>query len=179
MELFDLPLSVIARARKRHKVYFVLLLLCVTARLFTGAAEAQVNFLGLLATPVNTNSLAQGVSSDSLGVAGPHIADRRDASSIPENHAEYKLYKKYVMPNCVFYIEENYFHRLEQLLVSIEATSYYIKDLTLRTLHSNSPPAPVTALLLTVFMYLFINRFGAFGSYGESKNISDRRFGLQ
>ena len=166
-------------AKRWRKAYLILLLLCVTARLFTGAAEAQVNFLGILAAPVNTNGIVQAASSESLGVIGPRFIDRSDASSIPENHSDYQLYKKYIMPNGLFNIAENYFFKLEQLFISIQATSLYIKDLTLRSLHSNSPPVPVTTLFLIVFMCFLISRSGVFGNYGEGKSFGDWRFSLQ
>lgn len=165
--------------RKWRKAFFVLLLVCVSARLFTGAAEAQVNFMTLLNTQSQSKSLSVEATSASLAVQGQVLLDPREASSIPAKHTEYKLYKKYISPDRAFHIEEVFVYKVQKLLVSIQATSYYIKDLTLRSLHSNSPPAPVTTLLLTVFMYLFISRIGVFGNYGESKNISDRRFGLQ
>lgn len=167
------------RARKWRKTFYVLLLLCLSARLFTGAAEAQVNFMAIVGDSNQSQGLVQEVNQNSLGVFGPTIVDRRDASSIPNRHSEYKLYKKYVIPDNNSNIRENFVHAINQLVISIQATSYYIKDLTLRSLHSNSPPAPVTTLLLTVFMYLFIIRIGVFRNYGENKNIGDRRFSLQ
>lgn len=166
------------RARKWHKAFFVLLLLCVSARLFTGAAEAQVNFLAIVGDSNQSQGLVQEVNQNSLGVFGPTIVDRRDASSIPNRHSEYKLYKKYVMPDNNLNIQENFAHTIKQIVVSIQATSYYIKDLTLKSLHSNSPPAPVTTLLFAVFVCLFFNRIGVFGNYGENKNIGHRRFSL-
>ena len=167
------------RARKWQKAFFILLLLCVSARLFTGAAEAQVNFMAIVGDANQSQGLVQEVNQNSLGVFGPTVVDRRDASSIPNRHSEYKLYKKYVMPDNNLNIRENFDHAIKQIVVSIQATSYYIKDLTLSSLRSNSPPAPVTTLLLTVFMYLFIIRIGVFGNYGKNKNIGDWRFSLQ
>ena len=167
------------RKRKWRKAFFVLLLLTVSARLFTGAAEAQVNFLGIVGDANKSQGLAQEVDQNSLGVYGPVAADHRDASSIPTRHSDYKLYKKYVMPDSAYHIEENFVDKIQQLLVSIQATSYYIKDLTLKTLHSNSPPVPVSTFLFTVFMYLFTIRFGVLRNYGEKKNISDWRFSFQ
>lgn len=167
------------RASKVHKVFHVALLIAVCARLFTGAPEAQVNFMGLIFDQGQTQTLAQEIPQGSLGILGPVAIDTRSASSIPPKSAEYKLYKKYVQPDQGFRITDNFIHTMEQILVSIKATSYYIKDLTLKSLHSNSPPAPVSTLLFTVFMYLLIVRIGVFGNHGEIKNISDRRFSLQ
>ena len=167
------------RTNNLHKALFIALLISVCARLFTGAPEAQVSFMGLMFDSSSSQTLVHGVSQDSLSVSGPISFYERNASSIPPKSAEYKLYKKYVQPDKSFQIVQNFKHAASQIIISIQATSYYIKDLTLRSLHSNSPPAPVTTLLFTVFMYLLIVRIGVFGNYGEIKNSRDRRFGLQ
>jgi len=167
------------RTNNLHKALFIALLISVCARLFTGAPEAQVNFMGLIADSGSSQALVQDASHDSLGLIGPISINERSASSIPPKSAEYKLYKKYVQPDKSFQIVQNFKHTARQIIVSIQATSYYIKDLTLKSLHSNSPPTPASTLLLIVFMYLFIVRIGVFGNYGEIKNIRDRGFGLQ
>jgi hypothetical protein len=135
--------------------------------------------LGIVGDKHKSQGLAQEVDQNSLGVYGQVVADHRDASSIPTRHSDYKLYKKYVMPDSAYHIEENFVDKIQQLLVSIQATSHYIKDLTLKTLHSNSPPVPVSTFLLTVFMYLFTIRFGVLRNYGEKKFTSDRRLSFQ
>jgi len=174
-----LHFAVTFRTNNLHKALFIALLISVCARLFTGAPEAQVNFMGLIFDSSSSQTLVHGVAQDSLSVSGPISFYERNASSIPPKSAEYKLYKKYVQPDQGLRIQENLFARAQQLLISIKATSHYIKDLTLRSLHSNSPPAPVTTLLFTVFMYLLIVRVGVFGNYGEIENSRDRRFSLQ
>jgi hypothetical protein len=167
------------RTNNLHKALFVALLISVCARLFTGAPEAQVNFMGLMFDGGTSQTLVQNVSQQSLGVSGPISFDSRSASSIPPKSAEYKLYKKYVQPDKSFQIVQNFKYKANQIIISILATSYYLKDLTLKSLHSNSPPTPVSTLLFIVFMYLLIVRIGVFGNYGEIKNIRDRRFSLQ
>ena len=167
------------RTNNLHKALFVALLISICVRLFTGAPEAQVNFMGLMFDGGTSQTLVQDVSQESLGVSGPISIDARSASSIPPKSAEYKLYKKYVQPDKSFQIAQNFKYKANQIIISILATSYYIKDLTLKSLHSNSPPTPVSTLLFIVFMYLLIVRIGVFGNYGEIKNIRDRRFSLQ
>ena len=167
------------RTNNLHKALFVALLISICVRLFTGAPEAQVNFMGLMFDGGTSQTLVQDVSQESLGVSGPISIDARSASSIPPKLAEYKLYKKYVQPDKSFQIAQNFKYKANQIIISILATSYYIKDLTLKSLHSNSPPTPVSTLLFIVFMYLLIVRIGVFGNYGEIKNIRDRRFSLQ
>lgn len=172
---FNMPF----RASKVHKAFYVALLVSVCARLFTGAPEAQVNFMGLIFDGGSSKTLVQEVSQDSLGMFGPTVLGERSVSSIPPKTAEYKLYKKYLQPDKSFQVVQNFQYTAQQIIVSIQATSYYIKDLTLKSLHSNSPPTPVSTLLFIVFMYLLIVRIGVFGNYGEIKNICDRRFSLQ
>ena len=167
------------RATRWHKVIFSALFIFLIARSFTGAPEAQINFMGLIFDGGTSGNLTQSVSQESLGIIGPTLVDHRSASSTPPKSAEYKLYKKYVQPDNGFHIVENFVYQAKQVFISIQATSYYIKDLTLRSLHSNSPPAPVSSLLLTVFMCLFIIRIGVFGNYGEKKNNNNWGFSLQ
>jgi hypothetical protein len=149
------------------------------ARLITGAPEAQVNFMALIFDSGSSQNLVQDASQDLTTISGPTIVDRSNATSTPPKSAEYKLYKKYVQPDEGFEISQNFTYAARQIFISIQNTSYYIKDLTLRSLHSNSPPAPASNLLFIVLMCLFIIRIGVFGNYGENKNIRDRRFSLQ
>jgi hypothetical protein len=167
------------RTNNLHKALFIALLISVCARLFTGAPEVQVNFMGLIFHGGQTQTLVQEVPQDSLGVFGQTIFGERSASSNPPKTAEHKMYKKYLEPDKSFQILQNFAFIVDQLIVSIQATSFYIKDLTLRSLHSNSPPTPASTLLFVVFMYLLVIRIGVFGNYGEIKNIRDRRFSLQ
>jgi hypothetical protein len=167
------------RTNNLHKALFIALLISVCARLFTGAPEVQVNFMGLIFDGGQTQTLVQEVPQDSLSVFEPTIFGARSASSNPPKTTEHKIYKKYLEPDMSFQVVGNFAFKVEQLIVSIQATSYYIKDLTLKSLHSNSPPVPVSTLLLIVFICLAIVRIGVFGNYGEIKNIRDRRFSLQ
>ena len=155
---------------------FVFLSLLV--RSFTGAPNAQINFMGLIFDQVSANELAESPllakTADQLTVT-----DHKSASKTPAKSAEYKLYKKYVGPDKTFSITQEFQAIQKKIYESIKSTSYYIKDLTLRSLHSNSPPTPFSTLVFTAFMCLVIIRIGVFGTYGEIKNKRDRRFSLQ
>ena len=155
---------------------FVFLSLLV--RSFTGAPNAQINFMGLIFDQVSANELSESPllakTADQLTVT-----DHKSASKTPAKSAEYKLYKKYVGPDKTFSITQEFQAIQKKIYESIKSTSYYIKDLTLRSLHSNSPPTPFSTLVFTVFMCLIIIRIGVFGNYGEIKNKRDRRFSLQ
>ena len=167
------------KAGFKTKLLFCALFLSLIFRAFTGAPEAQTNFMGLIQDGSSWTHISKSVDSTSLCLVGPTLDLHRSASSTPPKSAEYKLYKKYLPPDQGFRVQEYVTHKAEQLFISIQSTSYYIKDLTLRSLHSNSPPAPVSTLLFIALLCLFIKRIGVFGNYGEVKNNGDWRFSLQ
>ena len=88
---------------QRYRGVFVLLLLfSVTARVFTGAAEAQVNFTSL----VIDHQVKQSNSVNyELLLHKSVLNNSESASSIPEKHHTYATYKKYLTPDSAFSIE--------------------------------------------------------------------------
>ena len=163
---------------KQQALLLAFVLLSLLVRSFTGAPNAQANFMGLIFDQVSVNDSAQAPllakASDKIS-----LIENRNASKTPAKSAEYKLYKKYVGPDKTFSIAAEFQAVQKRIYESFSSTSYYIKDLTLRSLHSNSPPTPFSTLVFTVFMCLVIIRIGVFGTYGEIKNKRDRRFSLQ
>jgi len=159
-----------------------LLLTCVflslLIRSFTGAPNAHINFMGFIFDQVSSNESAQAPLLSQTGEQKA-ISDHKDASKAPAKSAEYKLYKKYVGPDKAFSITHEFQVIQKSIYESFKSTSLYLKDLTLRSLHSNSPPTPISTLVFTVFMCLVIIRIGVFGNYGEIKNNRNRRFSLQ
>jgi hypothetical protein len=152
--------------------------LSLLTRSFTGAPNAQINFMGLI---FNQASITESAEAPLLAKTGDQmtISDHKSASRTPAKSAEYKLYKKYVQPDKSFSTTQNFQAVQKQIYESFSSTSLYLKDLTLRSLHSNSPPTPFSTLVFTVFMCLVIIRIGVFGNYGEIKNNHNRRFSLQ
>ena len=163
---------------KTKALLLTFVFLSLLVRSFTGAPNAQINFMDLIFDQVSANGSAE---APLLSKTGEQIAisDHRSASRTPAKSAEYKLYKKYVGPDKSFTISHHFQVVQKRIYESFKSTSYYIKDLTLRSLHSNSPPTPFSTLVFTVFMCLVIIRIGVFGNYGEIKSIRDRRFSLQ
>ena len=154
---------------------FVFLTLLV--RSFTGAPNAHINYMGLIFSQASADE--QAAAPLLAKAADPiSVTDHKGASRAPAKSAEYKLYKKYVGPDKAFSITAEFQAIQERISESINSASYYIKDLTLRSLHSNSPPTPFSPLVFTVFMCLVIIRIGVFGNYGEIKNSCNRRFSL-
>jgi hypothetical protein len=152
--------------------------LSLLLRSFTGVPNAHINFLGLIFQQVSANEVVEAPLLSQTGES-KGISDHKGASKAPAKSAEYKLYKKYVQPDKVFSITQNFQAVQKQIYESFSSTSYYIKDLTLRSLHSNSPPTPISTLVFIVFMCLLMIRIGVFGNNGEIKYHRNRRFSLQ
>jgi hypothetical protein len=85
---------------KRFKGLFLfVMLLSVTARVFTGASEAQINFTSLI---VDQNLATHSVVDEHVLLHHAELKSGEDASSIPEKHRTYSTYKKYVTPDKSF-----------------------------------------------------------------------------
>ena len=162
---------------KTKTLLLAFVFLSLLVRSFTGAPNAQINYMGLIFDQVSANEQAAAPllakTADQITVT-----DRKGASRAPAKSAEYKLYKKYIGPDKAFSITAEFQAIQKRISEGIKSTSYYIKDLTLRSLHSNSPPTPFSTLVFTVFMCLVIIRIGVLGNYGEIKNSCNRRFSL-
>ena len=173
-----LPLSMVKTMGKTKTLLLTFVFLSLLVRSFTGAPNAQINYMGLIFDQVSANEQAAAPllakTADQVTVA-----DHKGASRAPAKSAEYKLYKKYIGPDKTFSIAAEFQVVQKRIYESFSSTSYYIKDLTLRSLHSNSPPTPFSTLVFIVFMFLVIIRIGVFGNYGEIKIKRDRRFSLQ
>jgi len=163
---------------KGKVLLLIFVFLSLLTRSFTGAPNAQINFMGLIFDQVSITKSAEAPllakTADQMT-----ISDHKSASRTPAKSAEYKLYKKYVQPDKSFSITQNFQAVQKQIYESFSSTSYYIKDLTLRSLHSNSPPTPISTLVFIVFMCLLMIRIGVFGNNGEIKYHRNRRFSLQ
>jgi hypothetical protein len=78
------------------------MLISLTARVFTGASEAQVNFTSLIVDQHGV--VASAVNEDAL-LHEAEIKSSENASSIPDKHRTYATYKKYVTPDKSFAVE--------------------------------------------------------------------------
>jgi len=163
---------------KGKTLLLIFVFLSLLTRSFTGAPNAQINFMGLIFDQV---SITESAEAPLLAKTADQmtISNHKSASRTPAKSAEYKLYKKYVQPDKVFSITQNFQAVQKQIYEFFSSTSYYIKDLTLTSLHSNSPPTPISTLVFIVFMCLFFIRIGVFGNNGEIKYHRNRRFSLQ
>ena len=110
------------------------------ARVFTGAAEAQINFTSL----VIDQHLVNSSSADHASLLHKAVVkNSENASSIPEKHHTYATYKKYLTPDSAFSVELDVHAREKVSASSIEfVDSDHPKLSTLLPL-ANSPPADV------------------------------------
>jgi hypothetical protein len=128
---------------KRFKMGLLfLMLLSVSARVFTGASEAQVNFTSII---VDQHLAATQEVNHELLLHEAEISSSENASSIPDKHRTYSTYKKYVTPDKYFEVT---------LTPNREATRQHsaIGYVTESHIHTsiflplaNSPPAVVSA----------------------------------
>ena len=122
------------------------MLLSVTARVFTGAQEAQVNFTSLL---VDQHIVTHTVSDEQALLHHSVIKSAENASSIPDKHRTFATYKKYITPDKSFAVEVTCSHdpsttdeRITYVGAAYLHTSIYLPV-------SNSPPVGVFARSLT------------------------------
>ena len=90
------------KIKRFRKVFVLFLLFSVTTRVFTGAAEAQVNFTSLVID--NQFQQTDSVNHEAL-LHKSVLKNSESASSIPEKHHTYATYKKYLTPDSAFSIE--------------------------------------------------------------------------
>ena len=82
---------------KRFKGLFLLvMLLSVSARVFTGASEAQVNFTSII---VDQHLITHNSVSEHNLLHNSVIKSTEGAETIPDKHRTYATYKKYVTPD--------------------------------------------------------------------------------
>ena len=127
--------------RFRWPVLF-LMLLSLTARVFTGASEAQVNFTSLI---VDQHVVVDNSADEHLILHHAQIKSSENASSIPDKHRTYATYKKYVTPDKSFAVSLTQRRVKTSRFEAIEyvASSHILNSVFLPL--ANSPPAVVSA----------------------------------
>jgi len=127
---------------KRFKGLFLLvMLLSVSARVFTGASEAQVNFTSLI---VDQHLITHNNVSEHNLLHNSVIKSTEGAHTIPEKHRTYATYKKYVTPDKSLSVD----------LAGTKHQAFQVSAVKFINLHrvqssiylplSNSPPAVVS-----------------------------------
>ena len=135
------------RMFKRFRGLFLfVMLLSVSARVFTGASEAQVNFTSLIVD----HHLVTNTAVDEHALLHQSVLKSAEgAKSIPEKHRTYATYKKYVTPDKSLSVELA--HTKRKAVQASEVT--YVNVLHIHPLIflpvANSPPVVVSAHLHT------------------------------
>ena len=128
---------------KRFKGLFLfVMLLSVSARVFTGASEAQVNFTSLI---VDQHLITHNSVSEHNLLHNSVIKSTEGAETIPDKHRTYATYKKYLTPDKSLSVDPAVPKRK-----ALRASA--VKFINLNRVHSsiylpvsNSPPAVVSA----------------------------------
>lgn len=118
------------------------MLISLTARVFTGAQEAQVNFTSLI---VDQHVIADTSVHEEALLHQVQIKSSEDASSIPDKHRTYATYKKYVTPDKSFAVTLTQSRETsnQYSIVGYVAESHIHAPIFLPL--ANSPPAVVSA----------------------------------
>ena len=120
-----------------RRILMPLLLLAVSLRVFTGAAEAQISFTSLI-SDAHAN---QSISSQDLNQDGkPILQTTQRAKSIPEKQRSSVTYKKYLTPEnsgAILSPVENLPVKNQDL---IENQKIYSSILCVKDLRAHAPP---------------------------------------
>ena len=123
-----------------------LVLLALSLRVLTGAAEAQVNFTSIVVDEYK--SPTKQVNQSAL-LSGLEASNPSDASSIPEKLRTFATYKKYLTPENAIQLPHNPPHvpLLDVDIGAHRSHSYLQKVIYQPTSHS--PPTVVPSLFIT------------------------------
>ncbi len=131
--------------RSRGPLLF-LMLLSVTARIFTGASEAQVNFTSLI---VDQHLTSQATVNEHNLLHHSVVKSAEGASSLPDKHRTYSTYKKYITPDKSLSIDIYQTKRKADRASPVEFVSLNRIHSSIYLPVANSPPAVVSAHLHT------------------------------
>jgi hypothetical protein len=119
-----------------------LMLLSVTARIFTGASEAQVNFTSLI---VDQHLATQTTANENNLLHHSVLKSAEGASSLPDKHRTYSTYKKYITPDKSLSIDIYQSKRKADRASPVEFVSLNRIHSSIYLPVANSPPAVVSA----------------------------------
>ena len=118
------------------------MLLSVSARVFTGASEAQVNFTSLI---VDQHLVTSTAVDEHALLHQSVLKSAEGAKSIPEKHRTYATYKNYTTPDKSLSVELT--HTKRKAVRSSEVTHINVSHThsSIFLPVANSPPAVVSA----------------------------------
>jgi hypothetical protein len=118
------------------------MLLSVSARVFTGASEAQVNFTSLI---VDQHLVTQIEVDEHTLLHQSVLKSAEGATSIPEKHRTYATYKKYVTPDKSLSVELSTTKRKAVRASDVTYINVSHIHSSIFSPIANSPPAVVSA----------------------------------
>ena len=123
-------------------LFLFVMLLSVSARVFTGASEAQVNFTSLI---IDQHVVVDTTADENILLHDAQIKSSEDASSIPDKNRTYATYKKYVTPDKSFAVTLSQSREIsnQYSVIGYVAESHIHAPIFLPL--ANSPPAVVSA----------------------------------
>ena len=133
------------RMFKRFRGLFLfVVLLSVSARVFTGASEAQVNFTSLI---VDQHLVTNTAVDEHALLHQSVLKSAEGAKSIPEKHRTYATYKKYTTPDKSLSVELA--HTKRKAVRASDVTYINVSHIHASNFLpvANSPPAVVSAHL--------------------------------
>jgi hypothetical protein len=148
---------------KRFKGLFLfVMLLSVSARVFTGASEAQVNFTSLI---VDQHLITHNNVSEHNLLHNSVIKSLDAASTIPDKHRTYAIYKKYVTPDKSLSVDLAVTKRKAVRASAVRFVNLHRVHSSIYLPVSNSPPVVVSAhshthTTTTVIPVVTENNFG-------------------
>ncbi len=127
-------------------LFLFVILLSVSARVITGAAEAQVNFTSLM---VDQHLVTNNVIDEHTLFHQSVLKSAEGVNSVPEKHRAYATYKKYITPDKSFAVEvtRSYDQSLTYERIGYKSTSHIHSSIFLPL--ANSPPIDASAQLRT------------------------------
>ena len=135
------------RMFKRFRGLFLfVMLLSVSARVFTGASEAQVNFTSLI---VDQHLVTDSAVDEHALLHQSVLKSTEGANSIPEKHRTYATYKKYVTPDKSLSVELTHTKRKAVRASDVIYVNISHIHASIFLPVANSPPAVVSAHLHT------------------------------
>ena len=127
-------------------LFLFVMLLSVSARVFTGASESQVNFTSLI---VDQHLVTDSAVDEHALLHQSVLKSAEGAKSFPEKHRTYATYKKYTTPDKSLSVE--LVHSKRKAVRASDATYVNVSHIhsSIFLPVANSPPAVVSAHLHT------------------------------
>ena len=159
--------------RTPRSLTMALLMLAVSARVFTGAAEAQVSFTTLISDSGASEQIAFNQINQS---ASPEVHNTERANPIPDKQRNTVTYKKYLTPeNSSLVLQKtNQVDSQRQELTRYKKIIYSASPVWV--LRANAPPKNLSALSHTPAQQTYSsnsweNKFGTSTIYSGTKGI--------